>query len=258
MDRETQEDAMVTYRRRKVQGLNIFYREAGDPAAPTLVLLHGYPSSSFMFRQLIPALEDQFHLIAPDYPGFGNSEAPPPSQFAYTFEHLADVMEGLLDGLDIQRFGIYIQDYGAPVGTRIATRRPEAIQAVIVQNGNAYEEGFSPAWGPLREGLWRQRTAQTEAAVVEAFASPEGIKANWTAGARDPEGLSPDGWNMDRYFMAQRHRQQLQLELMYDYRHNPDHYPEFQAFLRQHPPGADRLGRAGPLLYRCGRTGLPA
>ncbi len=227
---------MVAYRRRRVQGLDVFYREAGDPAAPTLVLLHGYPSSSFMFRQLLPALEDQLHLLAPDYPGFGNSDAPPPTQWAYTFDHLAEVVEGLLDDLGIQRFGIYLQDYGAPVGTRIATRRPDAIQAVIVQNGNAYEEGFSPAWGPLRDGLWRQRTAQTEQLVIENFISPEGIKANWTAGARDPEALSPDGWNMDRYFMTQPHRRQIQLELLYDYRNNLARYPEFQAFLRQHRP----------------------
>ena len=225
---------MVAYRRRRVQGRDVFYREAGDPAAPTLVLLHGYPSSSFMFRQLIPALEDQLHLIAPDYPGFGNSDAhrPPSSSIPSTpsprsWRDCSTTWASSGSGSTSRTT--------APPRHPHRDRRPDAIQAVIVQNGNAYE-GLSPAWAPLRDGLWRQRTAETGQLVIEASINPERIKANWTAGARDPEGLSPDGWNMDRYFMTQPHRRQIQLELLYDYRHNLARYPEFQVFLRHHRP----------------------
>jgi pimeloyl-ACP methyl ester carboxylesterase len=182
---------MTRYRTVDVNGLDVFFREAGDPASPTLLLLHGFPSSSFMFRELMPLLAMDLHVIAPDYPGFGNTQTPPPAEFAYTFDNLATTVEGLVDALDIERFGIYIQDYGAPVGMRLATRRPATIEAIVVQNGNAYDEGFSDVWEPLRDRWWKQRTADAEAMLVEAFISPEGIKANWTAGARDPEGCRP-------------------------------------------------------------------
>jgi pimeloyl-ACP methyl ester carboxylesterase len=227
---------MTSYRTAEVEGFSVFYREAGNPANPTLVLLHGYPSSSFMFRNLIPALEDRFHLVAPDYPGFGNSESPVPSEFEYTFDHLSRVVEGLLESLGLRRFGIYIQDYGAPVGQRIAVRRPEWIEALIVQNGNAYEEGFSEAWDPIRNAFWVDRNPETEAPLLKGFISPEGVKAQWTAGARDPEGLSPDGWNMDNYFTAQPRKQQIHFDLLYDYRTNVPLYPEFQRFLREGRP----------------------
>jgi pimeloyl-ACP methyl ester carboxylesterase len=227
---------MMSYQTAEIEGLSVFYREAGNPANPTLVLLHGYPSSSFMFRNLIPALEDRFHLVAPDYPGFGNSESPAPSEFEYTFDHLSRVVEGLLESLGLRRFGIYIQDYGAPVGQRIAVRRAEWIEALIVQNGNAYEEGFSEAWDPIRNAFWVNRNPETEAPLLKGFISPEGVKAQWTAGARDPKGLSPDGWNMDNYFMGQPHKQQIQFDLLYDYRTNVPLYAQFQRFLRENRP----------------------
>ena len=226
----------IAYRRRQIAGVDLFFREAGDRANPTLLLLHGFPSSSFMFRDLIPRLADRLHLVAPDYPGFGSTESPAPGDFEYTFDRLADVIEALVDAERIDRFGIYIQDYGAPVGMRLATRRPEAVEAVVVQNGNAYEEGFSEAWAPLRDGLWRERTPATEAPIVDAFVSPDGIRANWTAGARNPEALCPDGWNMDRWFMSLPHRRAIQLDLLYDYRTNLALYPVFQSWLRQRRP----------------------
>jgi len=227
---------MTRYRTVTVDGLEVFFREAGHPSNPTLLLLHGFPSSSFMFGELMALLQHDLHLVAPDYPGFGNTESPSPSAFDYTFDRLADVVEGFVDALGIQRFGIYIQDYGAPVGMRLATRRPDAIDAVVVQNGNAYDEGFSDAWAPLRDGLWRRRTPQTEQAVIDAFVSPAGIRANWTAGARDPEALSPDGWSLDAWFMSLPHRREIQLDLLHDYRHNPRHYPAFHRMLRAHRP----------------------
>ena len=238
---------MIRYRTIEVDGLDVFFREAGDPANPTLLLLHGFPSSSFMFRELVPLLAPQLHVIAPDYPGFGNTQTPPPAEFAYTFDNLATIIEGLLDALEIDRFGIYIQDYGAPVGMRLATRRPTAIDAIVVQNGNAYDEGFSDAWEPLRNGWWKQRTADAEATLVEAFISPQGIKANWTAGARDADALCPDGWLLDAWFMALPYRREIQLDLLYDYRHNPPQYPAFHRMLRRfRPPTLIAWGERDP------------
>ncbi len=237
----------IHHRTTTVDGIDLFYREAGDPANPTLLLLHGFPSSSFMFRELMPTLSDRLHLVAPDYPGFGSTVAPPPSEFTYSFDTLAGVLEAFVDELELARFGIYIQDYGAPVGTRLATRRPEAIEAIVVQNGNAYDEGFSAAWKPLREGLWLGRTPEREAAAIAGFISREGIEANWSAGARDPVALSPDGPNMDTYFMSLPHRTEIQLELLYDYRHNPAHYPAFHAYLRGYmPPMLTAWGKHDP------------
>jgi pimeloyl-ACP methyl ester carboxylesterase len=238
---------MTRYCTVDVNGLDVFFREAGDPANPTLVLLHGFPSSSFMFRELMPLLAPDLHLVAPDYPGFGNTETRPPKEFAYTFDNLATVIEGLLDALGIEHFGIYIQDYGAPVGMRLATRRPAAIDAIVVQNGNAYDEGFSDAWKPLRNGWWKQRTPDAEATLVEAFISPEGIKANWTAGARDVGALCPDPWLLDAWFMALPYRRDIQLELLYDYRHNPPQYPAFHRMLRRfRPPTLIAWGERDP------------
>jgi pimeloyl-ACP methyl ester carboxylesterase len=227
---------MTRYRTVDVNGLDVFFREAGDPANRTLLLLHGFPSSSFMFRELMPLLEQDLHVIAPDYPGFGNTEVPPPAEFAYTFDNLATTIEGLLDVLSVEHFGIYIQDYGAPVGMRLATRRPAAIDAIVVQNGNAYDEGFSEAWEPLRNGWWKQRTPEAEATLVEAFISPDGVRANWTAGARDADALCPDGWLLDAWFMALPYRREIQLDLLYDYRHNPPQYQAFHKMLRRFRP----------------------
>ncbi len=217
-----------------VDGVNVFYREAGDPKNPTLVLLHGYPSSSFMFRGLMADLSDQFHLIAPDYPGFGGSDAPAARDFAYTFDHLADVIEKFLRALHLDRFALYIQDYGAPVGLRIAAKHPDWVEALIVQNGNAYEEGFTPAWEGFR-ALWKDRNPGTEAAVA-AFFAPETTRFFYTEGTRAPGQISPDNWNLDQYFLDRPANRAAQMELFYDYRNNPPRYPQWHEYFRAHQP----------------------
>jgi pimeloyl-ACP methyl ester carboxylesterase len=180
----------VQYRSTAVSGVNVAYREAGDPAGPTLLLLHGFPASSFMYRHLMTALADRFHLVAPDYPGFGNSEAPDPDVWPYTFERLTDTVEALVDDLGLASYGLFLQDYGAPVGFRLALRRPDAIDFLVVQNGNAYEEGFTGVWDALRQALWHERTPETEE-PLHAFLEPDGVRWIYTEGTRDPERISP-------------------------------------------------------------------
>ena len=169
----------VQYRSAAVAGVNVAYREAGDPASPALLLLHGFPASSFMYRHLLAVLADRFHLVAPDYPGFDNSEAPDPDEWPYTFEHLTDTVEALVDHLELSRYGLFLQDYGAPVGFRLALRRPEAVDFLVVQNGNAYEEGFTGVWDALRQALWHDRTPATEK-PLHAFLEPDGVKWIYT------------------------------------------------------------------------------
>ena len=243
----------TTYHTRTVDGLSVFYREAGDPANPTLVLLHGYPSSSFMFRDLMPRLADRFHLVAPDYPAFGHSAAPGTAEFAYTFDHLTDVTERFLDALGLTRCSLYLQDYGAPIGFRLACRRPERVEALVVQNGNAYEEGFTAAWAAFR-ALWQDRSDATEAAVREFF-SPETTRFFYTAGTRDPGALSPDTWTLDQSLLDRPANRAAQMELFYDYRTNPPLYPAWQAYLREHrPPTLIVWGRNDPFFGPEGAT----
>jgi pimeloyl-ACP methyl ester carboxylesterase len=218
-----------------VEGLEIFYREDGDPRAPKLVLLHGYPASSHQYRNLIPALAARFHVIAPDYPGFGNSSAPDPREFAYTFDHLADVTAAFLQKIGFTRFGMYMQDYGGPVGMRIATRHPDWLEWLIVQNSNAYEVGFTAAWDGLRHAYWKQRTPEIEQ-QLEAFLAPATIKQIYLHGHPKPELISPDGWNMDAAALARPNQRRIQMDLFYDYRTNVPLYPEWQAFLKQRQP----------------------
>jgi pimeloyl-ACP methyl ester carboxylesterase len=207
-----------------IEGLDIFYREAGDPRAPKLVLLHGYPAWSHQYRNLIPALAKRFHVVAPDYPGFGNSAAPDPREFAYTFDHLADITDALLAKVGFTRFGLYVQDYGGPVGFRIMTRRPDAVEWLIVQNSNAYEVGFTPAWEALKAD-WKERTPEAERSL-EAFLQPETIKQIHLHGHRQPELISPDSWNMDVHLLERPHARRLHLDLFYDYRTNVKLYPQ--------------------------------
>lgn len=225
---------MTRFKTARVEGLSVFYREAGDPSNPKLVLLGGFPSSSHQFRQLIPALADRFHVIAPDYPGFGNSDMPDPATFRYTFDRLSDVIEGLLRQLGFDRFGLFMHDYGAPVGFRILTRHPEWMEWLILQNANAYEAGFTDAWAGLR-ALWAERSAETEQAV-SAFLGLDGIKMLYQHGHRDVARLSPDPWNMDHGFMERPGARRLHLDLFHDYRTNLPLYPKWQAFLRRHRP----------------------
>ena len=226
----------VTYQTLSVDGLNIAYREAGNPAHPKLVLLHGFPSSSHQYRDLIPALADRFHVISPDYPGFGNSDFPDPSKFSYTFDKLAEVVERFLRLKGFERFGLYAQDYGGPVGFRVVTKNPESLEWLIIQNTNAYEVGFTAAWGGLRDALWHKRSAENEAAVA-GLLEFETVKAVYLHGSKEPKLISPDNWNMDFFTTIQRpHGRQIQLDLFYDYRTNVALYPKWQEFLKKRQP----------------------
>jgi pimeloyl-ACP methyl ester carboxylesterase len=226
---------MVRHKTTLIDGINVFYREAGDPANPKLVLLGGFPASSHQFRNLIPALADRFHVLSPDYPGFGNSDMPDPSSFRYTFDRLSEVVEGWLRNLGLTRFGLYVQDYGGPVGFRIVSRHPEWLEWLIIQNSNAYEEGFTAAWDGIRHRLWTSRTAESEAALLP-FLELEGIRSVYLHGHRDPALISPDNWNMDYRFMERPQARRVQLDLLYDYRTNVPLYSAWQKFLRERRP----------------------
>ena len=225
---------MITYNTVKVEGLDIFYREAGSKDSPTLVLLHGFPTSSHMFRNLMAMLEDRFHLVAPDYPGFGNSSMPTVDEFEYSFDHLADVMDGFLDALNLKKYSLYVFDYGAPIGYRIAAKHPESVESLIVQNGNAYEEGLREFWAPLK-AYWKDRSKQNEEALRK-FLTLESTKWQYTNGVRDVKNISPDGWNMDQYFLDRKGNDKIQLALFSSYGTNPPLYPKWQEYFRKHQP----------------------
>jgi pimeloyl-ACP methyl ester carboxylesterase len=219
----------------EVEGVEIFYREAGKPGAPKLVLLHGFPSSSHQYRNLVPALAERFHVIAPDYPGFGNSATPDPAKFNYTFDRISAVMESFLAKVGFTRFGLYVQDYGGPVGFRIVTHRPEWLEWLIVQNSNAYEVGFTSAWDALRGAYWKNRTPEAER-PLEAFLQPETVKQIYLHGHRQPELISPDNWNMDVALLQRPNARRVHMDLFYDYRTNVSLYPQWQELLRKHQP----------------------
>jgi pimeloyl-ACP methyl ester carboxylesterase len=225
----------VTYSSIDIDGLKIAYREAGMPGRPKMVLLHGFPSSSHQYRDLIRSLSDRFHIIAPDYPGFGNSDTPDPDKYAYTFDNLAAVTEKFLAAKGFDRYGLYVQDYGGPVGFRIVGRHPEALEWLIVQNSNAYEVGFTAVWDGLRGALWKNRSRETEK-PLEGFLTRDTIKAIYMQGAMKPEAISPDNWNSDFYFMQRPHSVRMNLDLFYDYRTNEGLYPKWQAFMRDRQP----------------------
>jgi pimeloyl-ACP methyl ester carboxylesterase len=226
----------VKYATEEVDGLKIAYREAGKPGNPKLVLLHGFPSSSHQYRNLIPALADRFHVISPDYPGFGNSDAPDPREFAYTFDQLAEITGKFLRQKSFDRFGLFVQDYGGPVGFRIVTQNPDVLEWLIIQNTNAYEVGFTAAWGGLRDALWHNRTPENEEAVAGLLAY-DTVKAIYLHGAQKPELISPDNWNSDFFTTIQKpNGRQIQLDLFYDYRTNVALYPKWQSFLKQNQP----------------------
>jgi pimeloyl-ACP methyl ester carboxylesterase len=223
------------YRSTQVDGLNIAYREAGDPGSPKLVLLHGFPASSHQYRDLIPALATRFHVIAPDYPGFGNSDMPDPATFAYTFDRISEIIESFLTDRGFDHYGLFVQDYGGPVGFRIVTRHPEALDWLIIQNTNAYEVGFTGAWDGLRGALWKNRSPETEKPLT-AFLEDDTIKSIYLFGAENPERISPDNWASDSAFMHRANAKRVQLDLFYDYRTNVELYPKWQAFLRERQP----------------------
>ena len=227
--------ASVRYGSLAVDGLNIAYREAGDPTNPKLVLLHGYPSSSHQYRDLIRALADRFHLIAPDYPGFGVSDTPDPATFAYTFDRIAQIIERFLAAKGFDRYGLFVQDYGGPVGFRLITNNPGALEWLIIQNSNAYEVGFTAAWDGLRNALWKNPSPETEEPLL-GFLARDTVKTIYLHGAKRPELVSPDAWESDIAFLQRPHAARLNLDLFYDYRTNVPLYPEWQAFLREQQP----------------------
>ena len=224
----------IAYRTADVDGLSVFYREAGAPDAPTLLLLHGFPSSSHMFRDLIPLLADEFHLVAPDLPGFGKSDMPDPDEFDYTFDHLADVIDRFTEVLGLDRFAIYVFDYGAPVGFRIAARHPDRITAIITQNGNAYEDGLSDGWSPV-QAYWKDPSPANREAV-RTMVQPETTIWQYTHGVPDVTMVSPDGYGLDNYYLARPGADEIQLDLLLNYASNVALYPAWQEYFRTSRP----------------------
>ena len=224
----------INYRKADVDKLKIFYREAGPIDAPTLLLLHGFPSASHMFRDLIPALADRFHIVAPDLPGFGQSDMPPREGFPYTFAKLAEVIEHFTEVVGLVRFAMYVFDYGAPTGFRLAVRHPERITAIISQNGNAYEEGLSDGWIPIR-AYWQDASLVNRNAL-RSFLTPETTLWQYTHGVADVICVSPDGYSLDNFYLSRPGAHEVQLDLFGDYKSNVALYPAFQAYFRTHKP----------------------
>ena len=224
----------VKYRSADVEGVKVFYREAGPADGPALLLLHGFPSASHMFRELIPLLADRFRLVAPDLPGFGQSDMPPRSKFTYTFDHLAEIMSRFTEVVDLKRFAVYVFDYGAPTGFRIAVNHPERITAIISQNGNAYEEGLSEGWNPIRAYWQEPSPAHREA--LRVFLTPETTRWQYTHGVIDQSAVSPDGLSLDNFYLARPGADEIQLDLFGDYKSNVALYPTFQHYFRTHRP----------------------
>jgi pimeloyl-ACP methyl ester carboxylesterase len=248
----TPDASRVTYHTTQVDGLKIFYREAGPKNAPALVLLHGYPSSSHMFRNLIPALSDKYHVIAPDYPGFGFSDSPSPEQYAFTFDHLADTVDHFLGQQGITKYSIYVQDYGAPVGFRLATRHPDRVQAIISQNGNAYDEGLAPFWAEFLYPYWKDPNPTTEAKVRQIL-TPDLTRFQYAQGFRNPEDVSPDSYTFDQMTLDHPGNDKVQLALFYDYRKNPPLYPAWHEYLRKYqPPVLAVWGKNDPVFLPAG------
>lgn len=218
----------------KIDGLDIFYREAGPKDAPTIILLHGFPTSSHMFRNLIPELSDKYHVIAPDYPGYGFSSMPTVDEFDYSFDNLAVVVEKFINKLGIENYSLYLQDYGAPVGFRIAAKNPEKVDALIIQNGNAYEEGLREFWIPLK-AYWKDRS-EVNAQPLKGFLTLDTTKWQYTHGVRNVETISPDNWGHVQPLLDRPGNQEIQLALFYSYGSNPPLYPAWQAYLRKHQP----------------------
>ena len=219
----------------EIDGLEIFFRESGPPDAPTVLLLHGFPTSSHMFRNLIPSLSDRFHLVAPDYPGFGASSMPRLDEFEYSFDNLARVVEKFIDKLGITSYSLYLMDYGAPVGYRVAASRPERVESLIVQNGNAYEEGLLDFWKPIR-AFWKEKTAENAKVLRDTLLTIEATKWQYTNGVRNAETIAPDNWFNDQFLLDRPGNKDIQIELFHSYGTNPPLYPEWQAYFRQHQP----------------------
>jgi len=250
-------DTRVYHRKATIQGVEIAYREAGSPDAPTLLLLHGFPTSSHMFRNLIPALANRYHLVAPDYPGYGNSAMPTVDAFDYSFDHFAQLIEAFTEQLGLDRYSLYVMDYGAPVGFRLAAKHPERVQSFIIQNGNAYDEGIdNDFWEPIK-AYWQDRSAVNKGLdnpwwqnVKQAYDQPEmtnddalrflitegATQWQYTNGVRDVSKISPDNWHVDQRLLDRPGNADIQLKMFHDYGSNPPLYPQWQAYFREHQP----------------------
>ena len=230
-----QNQHQTMHRTVEIDGLEIFYREAGPADAPTVLLLHGFPTSSHMFRNLIPRLSDRFHLVAPDFPGFGASSMPSMEEFEYSFDNIAKVVEKFVDKLGINSYSIYLMDYGAPVGYRVAANRPERVESLIVQNGNAYDEGLRDFWKPIK-AYWKDKTPENAKTLRDALLTIEATKWQYTHGVRQVETIAPDNWFNDQFLLERPGNKDIQIELFHSYGTNPPLYPEWQAYFRQHQP----------------------
>lgn len=224
---------MTTYHFIEVEKLNVFYREAGDPSKPVILLLHGFPSASHMFRELMPILEKEYHVIAPDYPGFGNTSSPDRSEFTYTFDNITKIIEAFVEQLGLTKYSLYVFDYGAPIGFRLAMHHPERVTAIISQNGNAYHEGLGKKWA-AREEYWCNPTKEKRESYRIAFA-PETIIYQHTNGTQSNK-VSPDGYTLDIAYMSRPENDEKQLDLIFDYQNNVKMYPQFQQYFREHQP----------------------
>jgi len=248
----SQEVNRTTYKTQQVGNIRIFYREAGSPSRPTIVLLHGFPSSSHMFRDLIPQLSGQYHVIAADMPGYGYSDQPSPDGFVYTFDHIASVMDQFLDSIGVKKYSIYIQDYGAPIGFRLFLKHPDRIQAIITQNGNAYEEGLSPFWAESIVPYWKDKNPETEKKIRELLTF-ETTKFQYTKGFRNPENVSPDSYTFDQMTLDRPGNDVIQLALFYDYQKNVKQYPQWHEALRKaKPPVLAVWGKNDPIFLPAG------
>lgn len=238
----------ISYHYQKVGGISIFYREAGSPSRPTVVLLHGYPSSSHMYRDLIPKLASRYHVIAPDMPGFGYSDQPALANFDYTFAHLTDVMDDFLNAISVQKYSIYVMDYGSPIGFRLFVKHPERIQAIISQSGNAYSEGLSPFWAEFLVPYWKERNPETEKKARELL-TLEITKFQYTKGFRNPENVNPDSYTFDQMGLDRPGNAEIQMALFYDYQTNVKQYSQWHDVLRRvQPPVLCVWGKNDPIF----------
>jgi len=244
-------DLQVRHRFEQVGDVKVFYREAGDRNAPTVLLLHGYAASSFMYRNLIPMLADRFHVIAPDLPGFGFTEAPPRGQYAYTFDQFAATIGRFTDQLKLERYAMQVFDYGAPVGWRLALAHPSRVSAIISQNGNAYEEGLGQGWAPIQR-YWKEPSQANRDALRE-FATPASITWQYLEGVPDQALVAPDAIALESFLVSRPGNAEVQLDLLLDYASNVEKYPEFQAYFREHqPPLLAVWGKNDPFFLPAG------
>jgi pimeloyl-ACP methyl ester carboxylesterase len=236
----------------EADGVKVFYRAAGDPNAPVVLLLHGFPTSSFMFRELIPRLADQFRVIAPDLPGFGFTEVPEERKYTYSFDALARTIEAFTDALGLKRYAIYVFDYGAPTGLRLAMARPERVTAIVSQNGNAYEAGLGDAWGPIRK-YWAEPTAENREVIRQNILNLEGTRWQYTHGVASPDSIAPESYTLDTALLERKGNKDIQLDLFLDYASNVKLYPKFQEYFREaKPPLLAIWGKNDPFFIPAG------